>query len=239
MSVKEIADAAAVAFISSRPINTGGGPGPILSPPYTWEGAGFQATDHKIVDFSYPTPLPQTMIKPKMLNSLTWSNDTSSTEDYQEFDLSDTYASSFTWSVTEGIKLSTSETIQVGVPEMGSASETVSFELNISSTQSQTTTKTTSFGGKSHIQIPPYSTLTASLVISEGTLVCPWTANVQVTLGECGQLTASGGWIKFDVSKQPGWEKGSVQKFPIKGTFSGVHGYDAQVTTDTKPIPHH
>ena len=237
MSVKDLADVAAFAFMGSHPMENsfGRGPGIILSPPYNWEGDGFQTTDQKIIDFAYPNPLPQATVKPKVLDSLTWSNRTPSTGDYEEFDVTKSYKSSFTWSVTEGIKLTASETAKVGVPEIAGGSETISFELNISSTQAQTTTETTSFGTKSHIQIPPNSTLTASLVISEGTLVCPWTAKVQVTLGKCGQLTADGG-ASFEVSKHPGWEEGSVHTFPIKGTFSGVHGFDAHVETDSKPI---
>ena len=234
--VNELADVAAKAFLTD--VKNSADPS-ITITTWKWEGSGFVFSDVKIVDFSYPNPVPPAKITPKSLDSLSWKNNTPSTGDYEEFDSTKTYTSTFSWSVTAGIKASASETVKVSIPKIGDASETASIDLNISTTVTQQTTRTDTFSAKTHINIPPYTKLTASLLISEGSLDVPWTANVQVVLGNCGVLRApANGGTGYILDKWPGWEPGKVKKFEVRGTFKGMQGYGEYVNTDSTPIPH-
>ena len=234
--VSELADVAAKAFLTD--VKNTADPSIVIDT-WKWEGSGFAYSDVKIVDFSYPNPVPPAKITPKSLDSLSWVNNTSSSDDSEQWQHNKTYTSTFSWSVTAGIKTEVSETISVSIPTIGGAEETASIDLSVSTTKSQSTTQTHSFNDTTTIHIPAHCKLTATLMINEGSLDVPWTANVQVVLGNCGVLRApANGGTGYILDKWPGWEPGKMKKFEVRGTFKGVQGYGDYIKTDSTPIPH-
>lgn len=127
--------------------------------------------------------------KPVGLQQSIFTNDTP-VPDTQTFVVDKTTSDSFTWSVTEGLKISSK--FKVGIPFVGDSETTV--ELSFSSTQGQTTSVTRHWGYSAQIPVPANSKIETTFSVLEGVIDTSFTAVFQVR----GQMR-----INFDIS-QPG-----------------------------------
>jgi len=90
-------------------------------------------------------------------------------------------ASTFTWSVTESLKIGAEVSIDAGIPEVISGDIKLTTELNLASTQQQTTKTTDTFKVSHEIVVPPKSKVKAVITITETEVSVPWTAMMHVS----------------------------------------------------------
>jgi len=116
-------------------------------------------------------------------------------QDTQTFTVDKTTSDSFSWSLTEGVKVSTK--FKVKIPFVGD-SET-SVELNFSSTQTQTTSVTRHWGYQAQIPVPAYTKIETTFSVLEGDIDTEFWATFQAR----GFMK-----ISFDISdpgQSPDW----------------------------------
>lgn len=89
---------------------------------------------------------------------------------------SETTTQSFNWSVTEALKLGVKTSVKAGVPLVAEVTTEVSVNLDTSSTQGATSTKSQSWSVTQPIVCPANRYITARLNISTATYDIPWTA---------------------------------------------------------------
>jgi hypothetical protein len=97
-------------------------------------------------------------------------------QDSQTFTVDKTTTDSFTWSLTEALKISTKFKVQI--PFVGDSESSV--ELSFSSTQSQTTSVARHWGYSAQIPVPPHSQIETTFSVLEGKISTPFTARFQV-----------------------------------------------------------
>ncbi len=140
---------------------------------------------------------------PVSLQRSVFTNDTN-VQASQTFTVDKTTSDSFTWSVTEGLKISTKFKVQI--PFVGDSENTM--ELSFSSTQSQTTSVSRHWGYSAQIPVPPHSKIETTFSILEGNINTRFTARFQVR----GYMK-----ISFDISnpgQRPDWRycEGEIAK---------------------------
>jgi len=157
-------------------------------------------------------------------------------------------ASTFTWSVTESLKVGASVKIDAGVPGIVEGHIDLSTELNLASTQSKTTTNTDTFKVSHDIKIPPKSRVKAIVTITETEVEVPWTATMYVTGYEAFWLEdkCDGHWLWFySVIKMSSCNPkliadntphGLGLRYKAGGTFKAVQAVRATVRTKEYPL---
>jgi len=145
--------------------------------------------------------------------------------------------SSFTWSVTEGLKVGTTNKFKAGIPGVVGGDLKFKTELELSSTQSKTTTEKETFTVENHIPVAPHTSVKAVFTIIEREVEVPWTAEVYIN----GFVAC---WF------EPKWQSHWLWFFPVhmyanrdfqasgdslhyraKGMFKGVRGVETTLTT--------
>ena len=86
---------------------------------------------------------------------------------------------SFTWNVTENVKLGVSVKLKAGVPFMG-AETTLSTELSLSSMQGSTITKTSNYGASVKVPIAPQTHSWGQINLSFTDIATSWVGNVKM-----------------------------------------------------------
>jgi len=95
-----------------------------------------------------------------------------------------TVTSTFTWSVTESLKVGAEVEVDVGLPGIVSGNVKVSTNINLASTQGQSTTEKDTFKITQDIPVPPKTRVMAQMTITETEVEVPWTATMYVTGAE-------------------------------------------------------
>jgi len=156
-------------------------------------------------------------------------------------------ASTFTWSVTESLKVGAEVSIDVGVPEVVSGNIKLTTELNLASTQEKTETSTDTFTVSQEIIIPAKTSLKAIVTITETEVEVPWTATMHVTGYEAIWLEdkCNDHWLWFAPIEQladyspklkPGMTPyGDGFSFETQGVFKSVQALRAVVHTKEYP----
>lgn len=157
-------------------------------------------------------------------------------------------ASTFTWSVTESLKLGLETSIDVGIPEVVSGNIKLTTELNLASTQEKTQTTTDTFIVSQEIIIPPKTKTKAVMTITETEMEVPWTATMYVTGWEAIWLDqkCNGHWLFFiPIAKLADWNDqlksgwtpyGYGFSYEAKGVFRAVQAWRATVHTTEYPL---
>lgn len=115
--------------------------------------------------------------KPGMVSSAkTNFSNKSSVPQTVTYNQSETTTQSFNWSVTEAVKLGVKTSVKAGVPLVAEVTTEVSFNLDTSSTQGATTTKSQTWSVSHPIICPANSYVSARLNVSTATYDIPWTA---------------------------------------------------------------
>ena len=83
-----------------------------------------------------------------------------------------------TIAVTEGLNIGETIQVQADVPEVAKMSDTTTLQVNFSSTQTVSETKTQTWQTTYPLVIPPMSEVDATLVVSTATYNIAWTASV-------------------------------------------------------------
>lgn len=92
------------------------------------------------------------------------------------YNQSETTTQSFSWSVTEALKLGIKTSVKAGLPAVCEVTTEGSVNIETSSTQTTTNTKTQTWSVTQPIVCSPNSYITARLNISTATYNIPWTA---------------------------------------------------------------
>ena len=115
--------------------------------------------------------------KPGMVSSTkTNFSNRSSVSQSVTYNQSETTTQSFNWSVTESLKLGVKSSVKAGVPLVAEVTTELSVNIDTSSTQGATSTKTQTWSVSQPIICPANSQVTARLNVSTATYDIPWTA---------------------------------------------------------------
>merc|ERR1711872_484243 len=146
-------------------------------------------------------------------------------------------SSSFTWSVTEGLKIGTENTFKAGIPGVVGGDLKFKTELELSSTQAKTTTETETFTVENHIPVAPKTSVKAVFTIIEREVSVPWTADVYIN----GYIACwfepqwNNHWLWFYpvelLANRDFHDAGSMLRYRAKGMFKGVRGVETVLTT--------
>jgi len=159
-----------------------------------------------------------------------------------------TVASTFTWSVTESLKVGAEVEIDVGLPGVVSGNVKLSTELNLASTQGKTTTETEKFSVSQIIPVPPKKRVLATMTITETEVEVPWTATMYVTGDEAiwVEEKCKDHWLWFpNVARLAKYSRklkagmtpyGYGISFEAKGVFKAVKAVRAVVHTKEYPL---
>lgn len=146
-------------------------------------------------------------------------------------------SSSFTWSVTEGLKIGTENTFKAGIPGVVGGDLKFKTELSLSSTQAKTTTETETFTVENHIPVAPHTSVKAVFTIIEREVEVPWSSDVVID----GYVACwfepkwNGHWLYFfpvdHLANNDFKQSGSTLRYRAKGSFKGVRGIETVLTT--------
>jgi len=152
--------------------------------------------------------------------------------------------STFSWSVTESLKLSAEVEISAGIPEVISGDVKITTGLNLASTQGKTKTTTEEFKVSHIIEVPPKSKVKATITITETELEVPWTATMHVTGFEAVWLEekCNGHFLWFLPVQQLAAYHRKLQsessgvRFEASGVFRAVRAVRATIKLDEFPL---
>jgi len=110
-----------------------------------------------------------------------WFNNHTSQTLTQHFTYGEEHTSSFTLSLTEGLKVGTEVSAGIEIPEIFTAGVKITTEVDFSSTQAHTTTDARSWSDTIDIPIAPMSTVHAQAIIKIQKLHVPFTSLCKLT----------------------------------------------------------
>jgi len=145
---------------------------------------------------------------------------------------------SFTWSITEGLKIGTENTFKAGIPGVVGGDLKFKTELSLSSTQAKTTTESETFTVENHIPVAPKTSVKAVFTVIEREVEVPWTANVLVDgwFACWFEPKWNGHWLWFypvrHLANNDFQQVGNKIRYPAKGMFKGVRGVETVLTTE-------
>lgn len=170
---------------------------------------------------------------------------------------SESTTDSFTWSLTEGIKVGatvgaklaakgSADGVEAGAEQSGS----LSVEVNFSSTQQWSSSRTRGWNVSQPIVVPPHSKVTSTVTIAQRSYNVEFTSDIviggYIAIWNEDKINLGGGehWLYFfPVSKvimdkpQPGYEvRGNEVVFKAKGILKGVYGLNSVVKAKQSPL---
>lgn len=112
--------------------------------------------------------------------NLWYDNKTSSTQT-NTFHLEKSHASTFTWGLSEALKIGSEVKVSAGVPDVASASASVNMEIDLSSHQEWTSTSTKTWSNDNAVTVPVKKSVNCHLIIKVQTYHVPFTSSVALT----------------------------------------------------------
>lgn len=167
-------------------------------------------------------------ITPNSIYRASWENNTS-VQNTQTFTVSETTTDTYTWSLTAGMKVSTSFSAEV--PFVGGIDNSIEMSTSTTETQTQSTARTWSYA--TQIFVPPHSKIVSSFIVNEATYNVPFTAKVTVRGLVYIQFPNNRYFAEeIDVLiNEAGWAP-STFNVNTTGTLEGVVGESFTVRTD-------
>lgn len=179
----------------------------------------------------------------------------SSCQDSVVFKRSQATTATFTWSITEGIKIAAKTSIQVGLPKIADGKIELSTELNFASTQAKTESRTQTWEVDMTINIPAWTHVDANLIMKEGQqnanfevdVTCggyataTWEYNGRKVTGEASQaafLHDYAGIPYKSYTPPTGRDFRGELVITLRGTFNGLQGVAVEVVKKSRPLPH-
>lgn len=90
------------------------------------------------------------------------------------------FTDTFTWSVTEQVKVGVSVTVKAGIPEVGGAEQSSNIEVSLSSTQGASTTRSSNYGSSTTVPISPHTHGWGEVDLAFTNLDTKWVGNVEL-----------------------------------------------------------
>ncbi|MCG8642390.1 MAG: ETX/MTX2 family pore-forming toxin [Desulfobacterales bacterium] len=188
---------------------------------------------------------------PGFVYSQTYTNKTEE-EQGNTFTRNESTTATFTWSLTEGIKVGLKVTGSVGLPLVAEGKVEASTEINFSSTQTKTETKTQAWSVSQPVRVPAYTEVDAELSIEQKKYDIDFTSDIiiggWVAIWNNDKINLGNGkhWLYFfPVSKvlhdkpHRGYTvRGNRVVFKAKGTFKGVQGIGTRVKLSQTSLKH-
>merc|ERR1711962_1521298 len=162
--------------------------------------------------------------------------------------MSKAVTSTFSWEVSESLKVGAEVNIDAGIPAVIEGNIQINTELNLASTQGRTDTTVDTFTVAHEIKIPPKSKVEGIVTITETELEVPWTAMMYVTGMEAVWLVekCADHWLWFFPIEQlaacePRLNVGQTPygyglSFRSSGVFKAVRAIKATVHTKEYPL---
>lgn len=158
---------------------------------------------------------------------------------------------SFTWSLTESLKIGVETTFICGVPEIAEGKIKTTVELDLSSTQSQTTSDTQKWSLSVPVRVPAHSGVECISVIEQSMCELAFTAEINLSgyVAVWFDDQVDGHWLRFveisrvireivDNNLMSTYSYTIGEKVVIahsKGKTNGTYG--TQINTTYNPIP--
>jgi len=165
-----------------------------------------------------------------------------------QFKKSKTVTDSFTWSVTEALKIGVEVKVGVNIPAIVDGNVQIKTELNLEANQEKTTTETEEFTVSHEIVIPARTKVKATMTITDTKIEVPWAATMYVHGYEAMwfEKKCRNHWLWFyrvnflaDCSPKLravmtpfGWGL----RYNVKGSFESVKAVRATVHTSEEPM---
>ena len=171
-------------------------------------------------------------------------------EQSNTFTRDESTTASFTWSLTEGIKVGLKASGEVGLPLVAKGKVEASVEVDFSSTQSWTDSETQRWSVSQPVKVPPHKKVTAVLAIEQKKYDIDFTSNLViggwVAIWNNDKIDLGNGkhWLYFfPVSRvlidkpHPGYVvRGNEVVFKAKGKFTGMQGVGSRVKLTQYPL---
>jgi len=193
------------------------------------------ATELKLMDFATKGNSDEQL----HVNHTTWRNNTPTQQTYH-LKYSEAKTDSFSWSITEGFKISysTKTSFKIPIPEGPGIEVTWNFEFNVSATQGRAYQETNTWSGDADLNVPPYSYFTSKVILQKLT----GEQNFRATTKADGKALCKAHidyWgsherefdIPLDRILSP-----EERTFITDGKITGAIGYDVYVDTDHTPL---
>ncbi|KAG1925985.1 aerolysin-like protein [Pimephales promelas] len=173
-----------------------------------------------LTDVNYPTlhqlmqpnHLTLTQVKKEEIKSLSFSNDSSTTQK-QKVETSKKVTKTSSWSMSRSVTATLSMEVKAGVPLIGEVTGGFSATIGSESTYGLEHTEETTETLSTEVDVPPGKKLDVSVTIGRATFDLPYTGTVKMTC-----------------------KNGSVFAYGIEGTYKGVTYTDIKVETKESPI---
>jgi len=191
-------------------------------------GGNFTSIDRSELKFSYESisySLPSVGEGgDKVIPKQTLINN-SSLEQTQSFEWQETKANSFSWTLQTALNVGTTVEASVGIPLIAEGKISSTMELNLSTTEQQTSSKDQQWGVDIPVRVPPYRRMVCESVITSGVVDVPFEATVFIE----GSVTFhhQNGWVKENIN---------VILFIIELYEGEVFGYRSILTDQQRGI---
>uniref|UniRef100_T1IT04 Cytotoxin n=1 Tax=Strigamia maritima TaxID=126957 RepID=T1IT04_STRMM len=167
-----------------------------------------------------------------------WFHNSQSVPIVTEFSREVQLKNSYSWSVSNSVKMYTEIKASAGIPGVLGVNTFFNSSIDLQSTESQTTVQTEIYSVKNIITIPPNKSVKAEFIVTEKDVQVPWEADVEIT-----------GWIAmwFDPKYNNHWlwfhpitslanakfkySRNGGLLYHSKGTFRGLRGVDTVLKT--------
>lgn len=90
------------------------------------------------------------------------------------------FMDTFTWSITEQVKVGVSVTVKAGIPEVGGAEQTSNIEVSLSSTQGSSSSRSSNYGASTTVPISPHTHGWGEVDLAFTDLNTNWVGNVEL-----------------------------------------------------------
>lgn len=193
------------------------------------------ATELKLMDFVTQDNSDEQL----HVNHTTWRNNTSQNQSFR-LEFSESKTDTFSWSITEGFKISysTSTRFKIPIPEGAGMEVTWNFEFNVSATQGRAYQKTTTWSGKPKLNVAPYSYFTSKVFLKKLT----GEQNFRATTKADGKALCKA-HIDYWGSREQEFDiplerilSPEERTFITEGKITGAIGYEEFVDTNERPL---
>jgi Clostridium epsilon toxin ETX/Bacillus mosquitocidal toxin MTX2 len=179
-------------------------------------------------------PVQLVSVDPNAIYTFEWTNN-GSVQDSQTLSVNKTTSKSFTWSMKEGLKISTK--FKAKIPLVGESDTKV--EVNLESTQSQTTTQAETWAYNGTVPVPPHKHVKVTFLVNEATYNAPFTASTTVRGNVYINFPQSNRYFQAEIQDlidNLGWDP-NLFIVHGTGTFDGIHGMNFAVNVDEHDAP--
>jgi len=175
-----------------------------------------------------------------------WFNNNSSLSDSTIFSYTHSVENSYSWTFTDTFTIGYSVSVTAGLPEVCQVNDDFSMSISLSDSETQSGSDTQTWSVSQTINIPPFSTIRAEMIVSTGQFNGEYTTTLTLDPNTFGSIWCNGpvnGHYQWWVPP-PDFLDGnfgnnvvcSSGSCNITGVFSGIQGISVSVNVTQCPL---